>query len=202
MATGPLSNLARIEQKEPGILQKAKKIITMGGVFNKHGNVTPVAEFNYWYDAESAKVVMDSGANLVIVPLNLTESFVFGVEHLEPILEHINHKEHREFLRQLTEFTTNTSKGYRETHYHEGFFVHDASTIAFLVYPHMYTGSFHKVNIETKGEFTKGMSIIDVRNHPHLDANAFVLNEVDIDKFLESITEDFKDFDFSGETQK
>lgn len=197
LATWPLSNLARIELQHPGILKKAKKIISMGGVFHKHGNVTPVAEFNYWYDPEAAKVVMESGAELVIAPLNLTESFVFGLDNLEPILENINHKEHREFLHKLTEFTTSTSKWYRETHYHEGFFVHDASTVAFLIYPHMYSWTFYKVDIETKGEFTRGMSIIDVRNHPHMHANAYVLTEVDRDKFMESITEDFRDFDFS-----
>lgn len=196
LATGPLSNLAKIEEKHPGILKKAKRIISMGGVFNRHGNVTPVAEFNYRYDPESAKVVMDSKAELVIVPLNITESFVFGVDNLEPILWSIDHQEHRDFLYKLTEFTTSTSKWFRETHYHEGFFVHDASTIAFLIYPHMYSGSYYKVDIETKGEFTRGMSIIDVRNHAHLHANAYVLTDVDRDEFMESITEDFKDFDF------
>jgi len=196
LATGPLSNLAAIELKHPGILKKAKRIITMGGVFHKHGNVTPVAEFNYRYDPEAAKVVMDSEAELVIAPLNLTESFVFGIDNIDPVLSHINHKEHREFLHKLTEFTTSTSKGFRETHYHEGFFVHDASTIAFLLYPHMYSGTYYKVDIETKWEFTRGMSIIDVRNHPHVHANAYVLTEVDRDEFMESISEDFKDFDF------
>lgn len=196
LATGPLTNLAKIEQVHPGILRNAKRVISMGGVFHKHGNVTPVAEFNYRYDSEAAKIVMESQAELVIAPLNLTESFVFGVDNVKPIVESLQDPIHKKFLLELTEFTTATSKGFRETHYHEGFFVHDASTVAFLIYPHMYSGTYYQVHIETQGEYTKGMSIIDTRNHPHVHANAYVLEHVDRDEFMESITEDFKDFEF------
>lgn len=201
LATGPLTNLAKVELSQPGILANTKRVVSMGGVFHKHGNVTPVAEFNYRYDAEAAKVVMESKADIVIAPLNLTESFVFGVDNVRPIIEHIDNPVYQEFLLELTKFTTATSKGFRETHYHEGFFVHDASTVAFLLYPHMYSGTYYQVHIETQGEYTKGMSIIDTRNHPHVHANAYVLENVDRDQFMESITEDFKDFEFNPSTQ-
>lgn len=105
LATGPLSNLAKVENAHPGILQEAKRVIAMGGAFFDPGNVSPVAEFNFWYDPQSAKTVMNSGANLVIAPLDLTTQLPFTMNELYDFLDHVNHDAHREFLKKLTEFT-------------------------------------------------------------------------------------------------
>lgn len=197
LVTGPATNLARIETKQPGILKKAKQIIAMGGAMFINGNVTPVAEFNVFFDPESSKIMYESGANIVLLPLDITTTTIFGVHDLEPVLAHVNHEQHRNFLMELTKFTIGTNMGYRETHYKQGFFVHDANTIGFLLYPHLYTGTFYNVMVETKGEFTRGQTVVDVRNHPKLTVNAYVATHVDTDGFLEAMTEDFKNFDFS-----
>ena len=196
LATGPLSNLARIETANPGILKQVKRVICMGGAFFDPGNVSPVAEFNFWYDPESAKVVMNSGADLVIAPLDLTTQLPFTMNELYDFIDHVNHEEHRAFLKGLTEFTISTNMGFRETHHEKGFYVHDASTVGFLIYPHIYSGTYYSVDIETKGELTKGQSVIDSRNYPQPKANAYVLMDMKHSWFLEAITEDFKDFDF------
>ena len=81
----------------------------MGGAFFVHGNVSPVGEFNYRYDPKSVDVVLKSGANLFIAPLDLTTQQVFSTDDLEPVLEHINHEEHRKFMYELTEFTIGTN---------------------------------------------------------------------------------------------
>jgi inosine-uridine nucleoside N-ribohydrolase len=36
-----------------------------------------------------------------------------------------------------------------------------------------------EVSIETKGEYTKGMTVVDVRNHPKSSTNAFVVLKAD-----------------------
>lgn len=197
LVTGPATNLASIETKNPGILKKAKQIIIMGGAVLVPGNVTPKAEFNVFFDPESSKVVYESGANIVLAPLDITTQTIFGLQDLDPVLSHINHEEHRKFLTELTKFTIGTNMMYRETHYKKGFFVHDANTIGFLMYPHLYKGTFYDVKVETKGEFTRGETVIDIRNHPKDTTNMYVITEVDKIGFLEAMTEDFKDFDFS-----
>lgn len=197
LAFGPLTNLAAAEQKKPGILRQAKQIILMGWAFFTGGNVTPAAEFNVWFDPQSAKIVMESGANLAIMPLDITESYTFGLEDLLPILDHVNNDTYRKFLLELTKFTIGTNMGFRETHYKKGFFVHDATTVAFFLYPHLFQGTFYKVMVETLGEFTKGKTLVDVRNQPKQGVNAFVARKVDAQWFLEAMTEDFKEFDFS-----
>lgn len=170
----------------------------MGGAFFVPGNVSPVAEFNVWYDPLAAKVMYESGATIVAAPLDITTKSLFGMDDLKPILAHVNHPIHREFLTKLTEFTIGTNMMFRETHYRRGFFVHDAHTIGFLLYPHLYKGSFYHVQVETKGEYTSGQTVVDIRNHPKSNTNAFVITDVDTIGFLEAMTEDFKEFDFSS----
>jgi inosine-uridine nucleoside N-ribohydrolase len=53
------------------------------------------------------------------------------------------------------------------------------------------------VNVETQGEFTQGETIVDTRNHARTEVNAYVATEFNKALFLEAISEDFKQFDFS-----
>ena len=65
IAVGPLTNLALAEQRQPGILQKAKQVIVMGGAIAETGNSTPVAEFNFYADPHAAQIVVHSDAALL-----------------------------------------------------------------------------------------------------------------------------------------
>ena len=86
LATGPMTNLAAAEQKEPGILSQCKYIIAMGGASKVGGNVTPVSEFNVWYDAAAAQYVADHCENLIMIPLDITTSFVYSSAETDHIL--------------------------------------------------------------------------------------------------------------------
>ena len=75
-ATGPLSNLALAERLRPGFLKGLREVVVMGGSLEvgspKLGNVTPHAEFNAYADPHALRVVLESGANIVLFGLNLT----------------------------------------------------------------------------------------------------------------------------------
>ncbi len=60
LALGPLTNLALALRLEPAIETKIKQIVLMGGNVHSGGNATPSAEFNFWFDAEAARVVLRS----------------------------------------------------------------------------------------------------------------------------------------------
>lgn len=197
ITTGPLTNLALAEEREPGILQQAKKIIAMGGAIFIHGNVTPSAEFNIYYDAISAKKVFDAVEHLVLLPLDLTTSMPFTMEDMKNCFSEINNSEKQKFMLELTKFIIGTNMKFRETWYQEGFYVHDAHTVGILLYPQLYEGRFMQVNIETKGEFTNGQTIAEERNIPIIKTNCFVATAFDKEKFLDAITQDFRQFDFS-----
>jgi purine nucleosidase len=64
---GPLSNIATALLREPGIAGAVEHCFVMGGACAGPGNVTPLAEFNFWADPEAARVVARSGMPLTLV---------------------------------------------------------------------------------------------------------------------------------------
>lgn len=197
LTTGPLTNLALAEQRVPGILSQCHKIIAMGGAVAIHGNITPVAEFNIAYDPESAKIVFDSTENIILAPLDLTTSAVFSEADLQQCFTQINNSDKQEFMRKLTDFVIGTNMKFRETWYEHGFYVHDAHTVWLLLYPHLYQWSFYQLQIETRWEFTRGQTVVDFRNHAHTSVNCFIAMNFNKNLFLESFTQDLRQFDFS-----
>jgi inosine-uridine nucleoside N-ribohydrolase len=73
VAVGPLTNLAIAFLLAPSIVKKVKRIIVMGGGYNVT-NASSTAEFNIWYDPEAAQRVLDSGVEVVFVPLDATHA--------------------------------------------------------------------------------------------------------------------------------
>jgi inosine-uridine nucleoside N-ribohydrolase len=78
LATGPLTNLALAFRKNPEIVPLVKRIVYMGGAVEVPGNVTPAAEFNWWFDPEAAKIVLRLPIPGVVIPLDVTDKTRFG----------------------------------------------------------------------------------------------------------------------------
>jgi inosine-uridine nucleoside N-ribohydrolase len=70
---GPLTNLALALLMDASIVRNIKRIVIMGGGRNE-ANATPAAEFNVWADAEAAARVLQSGADILWVPLDATHA--------------------------------------------------------------------------------------------------------------------------------
>lgn len=69
VAIGPLTNLARLERRNPGSLSRAASLVIMGGAVETPGNITPHAEFNFYCDPLAAKEVLSAGMPLTLVDL-------------------------------------------------------------------------------------------------------------------------------------
>jgi len=68
VAIGPLTNIAIALLRAPEIATVVKRVVIMGGTgVHGPGNVTPMAEFNFWVDPEAARIVARSGMPLEIV---------------------------------------------------------------------------------------------------------------------------------------
>ena len=72
VAVGPLTNVALCEALHPGILRRARRVLVMGGALQVPGNVTPAAEFNFYADPVAARMVLASGAEVLLFPLDVT----------------------------------------------------------------------------------------------------------------------------------
>lgn len=56
VAIGPLTNIARAILKDPTFPSKVSTIVYMGGAFYVQGNSSAAGEFNWWADADAAKI--------------------------------------------------------------------------------------------------------------------------------------------------
>jgi inosine-uridine nucleoside N-ribohydrolase len=84
VATGPLTNVARLILEAPDVKHSLSRICIMGGAFGLaskvYGNITQHAEFNFYCDPKAAQIVMthaSSGAvRLNIVGLDVTDKYL------------------------------------------------------------------------------------------------------------------------------
>ena len=76
---GPLTNIAMAIQKEPRIVEQIPEIVIMGGAHD-HGNATASAEFNIWLDPEAARIVVNCGRPIRMVPLDATHRALVSLE--------------------------------------------------------------------------------------------------------------------------
>ena len=60
VALGPLTNLALALKLDPTLPQRIGRLVVMGGAVTAHGNITPAAEFNVYFDPEAAKIVFEA----------------------------------------------------------------------------------------------------------------------------------------------
>jgi purine nucleosidase len=92
VATGPLTNLARVLQHKPELKSKIKEFIIMGGAINVRGNVEQPnhdgsAEWNFYGDPPSAKAIFDTGIPIILIPLDVTNQVPINKEFLEKLEE-------------------------------------------------------------------------------------------------------------------
>lgn len=65
---GPLTNVATAVLRAPEIADAVERVVVMGGTgVDGPGNVTPMAEYNFWADPDAAAVVMRSGLPVELV---------------------------------------------------------------------------------------------------------------------------------------
>ncbi len=155
-ALGPLTNIAMALVKAPDIAPRIREIVLMGGAYFEVGNITPAAEFNIYVDPEAADVVMRSGVDIVMVPLDVTHRALASKERIAAIKANGNASSIA--VTQMLEF----SERFDLVKYGwAGAPLHDPCVIAYLLEPGLFEGRHINVSIETGSELTMGMTVAD-----------------------------------------
>lgn len=178
-ALGPLTNLALAIEKNEAAMKKVKAIYSMGGGV-LCGNVTPVAEFNYWFDPESVEKVLELGKDVpfYMLGLNVTNQVIF--RHTDAFFLA---KEGGERGRVLAEMV----KPYLDLYWQEkhllGCMIHDLTAVLFALYPELSKPEDIcrcNVRMATEG-ISRGQTVVDLVDSWHLEKNAYVVMGIDAD---------------------
>ena len=163
VATGPLTNIALALQKEPAIARWVASFTIMGGSFTR-GNATPAAEFNIYADPEAARVVFDADWQVLMIGLDLT----LQAQANGPVVERLARLGvlAHELILPLATFwaRANQSRANQSSATDgewDGQAVHDVCAIAHVVRPDLFSSRPARVQVETTGEFTRGMTVVD-----------------------------------------
>ncbi len=154
IATGPLTNVAMALILDPQFGRKLKKLVIMGGTVREGGNVTPVAEANFYNDPEAAKLVFSSGANIVLVGLDVTHRtrLTWGeIGHLD---------DRKESLSPIAALSLEILRYYTQPYGPEiGAHLHDPLAVGVVIRPDICGTERMQVDIETVSPLARGQSV-------------------------------------------
>ncbi len=86
IATGPLTNIARLMLGFPRLADRLETLVIMGGA-RYDGNVTPTAEFNFYVDPYAADWVLAHGHGIRLVGLDVARGTRQPIEEFRPLLD-------------------------------------------------------------------------------------------------------------------
>lgn len=181
VATGPITNVATLIRNHPHLAPKIAEIIFMGGS-TERGNHTPTAEFNTFADPEALDLVMASGIPLRMVGLNLTHQ-ALATPEVVARMQSMGHS----LGRICGEWMGFFGSSYRAVWDFDSPPVHDPCTIAALIEPTLITWQETFVAVETRGEWTRGTTIVDLHDRYVKPPNARVAISLDAARYWELI---------------
>lgn len=149
---GPLTNIALAVSKDPSIVTLVKDIVIMGGSISG-GNVNGAAEANIYNDPEAASIVFNAGWKVTLVGSDVGERTIITRQHLNQL--QAQHGPESDFVAKLADFyiTRSEKSGY------PGAAMYDPLAVATAIDPSLVTLKDMHVDVETKGEFTRGETV-------------------------------------------
>lgn len=172
---GPATVLARALDRDPDLVRLIQKIIIVGGTWHEPGDVSAVAEFHFWCDPQAARQVLHCGASVLLLPLDVTRKLVLSPNDIR----RLGNGESRTatFLRQAVPLLLAPTAGLFGI---EGAYMNDAMGVVALARPTAFTLKAINVDVEVRGELTRGMSVFDLRWGVAARSNIDVATAVDL----------------------
>lgn len=174
ISMGPLTVLARAIDLFPEIVSEVSRIVCLGGTMHEPGNAGPASEFHFFCDPPAARKVIQSGAPLTLVPLDVMRKVLFSPTDLLNIPA--DSSPACAFLRRIVPYgIAQTANLYGI----EGFHLKDVLGVIAVAEPGAIETQPMCVDVETRGELTRGMTVIDRRQWQRPRANIDVATDVD-----------------------
>ncbi|MDO5681796.1 MAG: nucleoside hydrolase [Propionibacteriaceae bacterium] len=178
---GPLTNIAMAVRKEPGITERVREVVLMGGGYHA-GNRTAVAEFNILTDPEAASIVFGEPWPLTMVGLDLTWQALATPEVLAR-LSAVGTESARLAVAMIAPY----GEAYR-AHRFTAAPLHDPCAVAYVIDPTLITTRKAPITVELTGTATLGMTVADFRD-PDPQCTTQVAVELDIERFWDLVVD-------------
>ena len=179
---GPLTNVALAVTRAPEIVANISRCVVMGGNPCTEGNITPAAEFNIYVDPEAAARVLGCGAPITMIPLDCTHQALTTGPRLEklrsvgtPVAEAFYH------LLKFNKIFDERKYGW------EGGPLHDATVVAYLLAPHIFSGKTVNVEVECSSPRTLGMTVVDWWGVTGRKPNVHFVRTIDAEAYFELV---------------
>lgn len=182
-AVGPLTNIALLLRTHPELVDRIESIRIMGGAITE-GNTTASAEFNIWQDPEAARIVLDCGRPITMMPLDVTHQALFGPAEFAR-LEALGTRTGAIFADLLRYF----SRFHHERYGWDGSPIHDAVTVAHLAMPGLVRTVPYRVDVETTSDLTRGRTVVDLHALTGRPPNVEVGVEIDRSQFVDLLVD-------------
>jgi inosine-uridine nucleoside N-ribohydrolase len=166
----------------------------MGGSITG-GNSTASAEANIYNDPEAAQIVFQAGWPLTMVGLDVGDKTLFSKKYLDQLAQ--THGSVNDFIYKIAKYLIDLSAQFGS----DGTPMYDPLAVGVAIDTSLVKAPAMHVDVETKGEFTRGETVANRRNAiernvlhgdryiveglDKVEPNAKVCVEVDADRFLQ-----------------
>jgi inosine-uridine nucleoside N-ribohydrolase len=195
VATGPLTNIARLILEDPDITHSLSRICIMGGAFGLaskiYGNITQHAEFNFYCDPKAAQIVMNhaslGGVRLNIVGLDVTDKYLTVDDEFVSRLSNLQCKKRKRGGTNSEKATTIVKSLLRYPLTKFGKFdLPDVFAVAMLERPELFRFKRRKVDIVQNGILWGHSSLVRGSHNINKGNKTFVVTEVKSKRVFDS----------------
>lgn len=173
LCLGPLTNLSRAFRRDPQLPSMIDRLLITGGSLTASGNITPAAEFNFYFDPLAAREILESPTTKQLLPLDVSSEVKFDLGLLNDMPK--GGSRVGDFLNRVLPFTFRAARqrlGMEEVCFN------DAVGALALLEPQLFGFETFGADVEVDGTLTRGVLVLDRRVRPEWRANLNIATSV------------------------